>query len=203
MITMPKRKGNFNAWRLEKLADPVNAANYLSAALEDSPEIFLDAVKDVIQATSVSKIAQKANLTRESIYRSFSATGNPTLETLTSVLDALGLKLSKIAPRCGSLTSSPPLSGTATRRHKGRSKYGRRGLRDRSQLLLPFDSAWPAWATANATRAGNIGTIITASHAFGTPRVPQQVESQRSSEEWMSYVPHQQGTANPTYAYAQ
>jgi probable addiction module antidote protein len=133
---MPKRKGNFNAWRLEKLADPVNAANYLSAALEDSPDIFLDAVKDVIQATSVSKIAQKANLTRESIYRSFSATGNPTLETLTSVLDALGLKLSKIAPRCGSLTSSSPLSGSATRRHNGRSKYGRRGLRDRSQLLL-------------------------------------------------------------------
>lgn len=100
---MPKRTGDFNSWRLEKLADPVKAANYLNAALEDSPDVFLDAIKDVIQARKVSTVAKQAGLTRESLYRSFSANGNPTLETLRSVLKALDLKISGVVPLSASL----------------------------------------------------------------------------------------------------
>ena len=60
---------------LAALLDPVEASAYLNAALEDSPEAFLKALKNV----------------------ALSEQGNPTFETLSSVLGALGMKLS-IAP---------------------------------------------------------------------------------------------------------
>jgi probable addiction module antidote protein len=88
---MPKRTGNFNVWRLEKLTDPANAANFLNAAREESLEIFLDALGDVIQARNVSAVAKEVGMARESIYRSFSSAGNPTLGTLDSILSAIGL----------------------------------------------------------------------------------------------------------------
>ncbi len=78
---------------LEALQDPEEAANYLNVALEDSPEMFRKACLNVIQARQVAKVAKKAGVTRENLYRSFSATGNPTLETLHSVLQAVGLSL--------------------------------------------------------------------------------------------------------------
>jgi len=103
---VPKRTGDFHAWRSQKLADPVNAANYLNAALEDSPEIFLSAIKDVIKAReSVTAVAGMAGVAPETLHRTFSATGNPTLETLSSVLGVLGLKIS-IAPASGLATGN-------------------------------------------------------------------------------------------------
>lgn len=78
---------------LEALQDPEEAANYLNVALEDSPEMFRKACLNVVQARQVATVAKKAGVTRENLYRSFSATGNPTLETLHSVLQAVGLDL--------------------------------------------------------------------------------------------------------------
>jgi probable addiction module antidote protein len=96
---MPKRTaGDFNSWHLEKLSNPTNAANYLNAVLEDSPELILDAVKDVVQARKVSEVAKQAGVTRESIYRTFSAGGNPTLETLKGVFQALNIQISGFKP---------------------------------------------------------------------------------------------------------
>lgn len=196
---MPKRKGNFNAWRLEKLADPINAANYLNAALEEAPEIFLDVVKDVIQATSVSKVAKKARVTRESIYRSFSATGNPTLETLVSVLHALNLKISKVVPLCGfSESSSSP--GSAGKAHKPRTRHGRRGLRDHRQLSLAFESAWLAPASPNVSKIEGLGTTIATSRASDTIRTPQRVVVQQEAPPWLL---NQGRATSHTYAYAQ
>lgn len=90
---MPKRTGNFDAWRLQKLTDPENAAIFLNAALQDSLDIFLEALGDVVQARNVSAVAKTVGMARESIYRSFSLTGNPTLDKLGSVLGAVGLKI--------------------------------------------------------------------------------------------------------------
>jgi probable addiction module antidote protein len=45
----------------------------------------------------MSKVAKDAGIQRETLYRAFSEQGNPTFETLSSVLRALGMKLS-IAP---------------------------------------------------------------------------------------------------------
>jgi len=78
---------------LEAVADPAEAAHYLSAAIEDSPEMFLKALRNVAQARQMAKVAQEAGIQRESLYRALSSEGNPTLGTLHSVLHALGLKL--------------------------------------------------------------------------------------------------------------
>jgi probable addiction module antidote protein len=82
---------------LTALLDPVEASAYLNADLEDSPEAFLKALKNVAQARQMAKVAKDAGVQRETLYRSLSEQGNPTFETLSSVLGALGMKLS-IAP---------------------------------------------------------------------------------------------------------
>lgn len=84
----------------EILKDPEVAALYLEDILQDGDmELFKLALKDVAAARlgSVKALAQKANVGRESLYKSLSKTGNPRLETLTKILDAAGLRLS-IAP---------------------------------------------------------------------------------------------------------
>ena len=78
---------------LESLADPDEAVAYLNAGLEDSPEAFLKALKNVAQARQMTKVAKDAGVQRETLYRSLSEQGNPTLGTLLGVLSAMGLKL--------------------------------------------------------------------------------------------------------------
>ena len=102
---------------LEALQDPEEAANYLNVALEDSPEMFRKACLNVIQARQVATVAKKSGVTRENLYRSFSATGNPTLETLHSVLQALDLHLGVQAQAgSGSLRRGKPAVKRAGRR---------------------------------------------------------------------------------------
>ena len=73
------------------------AAVYLAKAHEYGRPSFLLAVRDLIRAYGgPSEVARLANIRRESIYRSFSKNGNPTLNTLVAVLNALGLDLSII-----------------------------------------------------------------------------------------------------------
>jgi probable addiction module antidote protein len=78
---------------LQDLSDPLEAEHYLNAVLEDYPDGFLKALRNVAQARQMAKVAQDAGIQRESLYRALSEDGNPTLETLTAVLDALGLRL--------------------------------------------------------------------------------------------------------------
>jgi len=79
----------------EALADPAEAAAYLSAALEDGdPAVFLLALKDVANIHGgVAKIARAARLNRESTYRMLSESGNPTVASLNALLQSLGLRL--------------------------------------------------------------------------------------------------------------
>jgi len=79
----------------EDLLDPVEAAEYLNAALEDgSLKVFLMALKDVANAKGISEIARETKLNRENLYRILSTQGNPKLKSLNSVLHSVGLKLS-------------------------------------------------------------------------------------------------------------
>jgi probable addiction module antidote protein len=79
----------------EDLRDPVEAAEYLNAALEDgSQEVFLMALKDVANAKGISEVARETKLNRENLYRILSTQGNPKLKSLNSVLHSVGLKLS-------------------------------------------------------------------------------------------------------------
>jgi probable addiction module antidote protein len=75
------------------------ATKYLSAAYADSPEAFLVALRDVAEAQKgMAKIAKKARVNRENLYRTLSERGNPTLNTVGSVLDALGIAV-KFEPK--------------------------------------------------------------------------------------------------------
>jgi len=84
----------------ELFKDPETAALYLAEILQDNDvELFKLALKDVAAARlgSVKALAEKAEVGRESLYKSLSETGNPKLETLTKVLGAAGLQLSVTA----------------------------------------------------------------------------------------------------------
>lgn len=83
---------------LENLTDPEEAAAYIVAARAHSMEMFLTAIRDVAQAHQMASVAKLSGVTRENLYRAFSAEGNPTTYTLNSVLSAVGLEL-LVAPK--------------------------------------------------------------------------------------------------------
>ena len=81
---------------LEALRDPQEAAAYLDAALEAGDrEAFLLALRHVAEAQlgSMSRLAERTGLSRESLYRTLSGAGNPELMSLTKLLQAVGLRL--------------------------------------------------------------------------------------------------------------
>jgi len=90
---MPSKTRPYREALLEALVDPTEAKHYLNTALADSPEMFLKALRNVAQARQMSTVARMAGITRESLYRATSDIGNPTLETLESILGALGFEL--------------------------------------------------------------------------------------------------------------
>lgn len=114
------RNVNYKGDLLEDLQnDPGFAAAYLSAAIADSREAFLIALRDVAEAKQgMSQLANRARVNRESLYRALSEDGNPRFSTLESVLDALGMGLSiklKITPK-----RTPKGRQRAPRRRAGR-----------------------------------------------------------------------------------
>jgi probable addiction module antidote protein len=86
---------SYEAFLHKELQDPELAAAYLTAALtEGSTEEFLLALRSVADAHGgVSVVAEAADLNRQTLYRTLSGQGNPTISTLRSVLRALGLEL--------------------------------------------------------------------------------------------------------------
>lgn len=78
----------------EDLADPVEAAGYLSACLEEGPEVFLLGLRDVAKAQGgMTKLARGAELSREPLYRMLSENGNPTFASITAIVRSLGIRL--------------------------------------------------------------------------------------------------------------
>ncbi len=90
------KKKSYHEDLIESLKDPEEAIGYLRAALEenDMPEVFLLALRNVAEARGMSQLAREAHLNRENLYKILSKRGNPELESLYAILDALGLKLS-------------------------------------------------------------------------------------------------------------
>ncbi|WP_339056777.1 addiction module antidote protein [Candidatus Regiella endosymbiont of Tuberolachnus salignus] len=83
--------------------DPDFAEFYLHAAFEELDEEsgeagFLLALRHIVEARGgMGMIAEKAGLSRESLYRALSPKGNPTLKTMKQVVHATGLKFAAIA----------------------------------------------------------------------------------------------------------
>jgi probable addiction module antidote protein len=87
-------------WLLEKLLDAEFAAQFLNAAGEDDDtKTYLTALRKVVDARGgIASVAEKTDLSRETLYRTLSSSGNPTIKTLSAVLKATGLKFGVSAP---------------------------------------------------------------------------------------------------------
>lgn len=71
---------------------------YLIAAAEDpNPEVFLLALNNVAKARGMAKVAKSAGLGRESLYKALSAGAHPRFETISAVMNALGVRFT-VAP---------------------------------------------------------------------------------------------------------
>ncbi|MFO1311557.1 MAG: addiction module antidote protein [Burkholderiales bacterium] len=79
----------------QHLADDKNAAALLNAALETGDEgDVMYALRAIAAAKGgVAQIAKATGLSRETLYRTLSRSGNPRLSTLLAVMRAAGVRL--------------------------------------------------------------------------------------------------------------
>ncbi len=93
---MTKKITSYQEDLIEALKDPIEAAEYLNAAIEDgNKEVFLLAMRNVAEAHGgMSAVAKKAHINRESLYRMLSKKGNPELKSVFNLLHVVGLKIS-------------------------------------------------------------------------------------------------------------
>lgn len=69
-------------------------AEYLQCVLEENDlNTLLLALGDIARARGMSAIAQDCGLGRESLYKALRADANPRYETISKVIQALGLQL--------------------------------------------------------------------------------------------------------------
>lgn len=77
--------------------DPDMALDYLRTAFDELDEeggesAFLLALRHVVEAQGgMAAVAERAKVSRESLYRALSPRGNPTLRTMTAVIKATGI----------------------------------------------------------------------------------------------------------------
>lgn len=81
---------------IRDLKNPKEAAAYLNAALEaGDKQAFLLALRNVAEASGgMTRLARQTRMHRISIYKMTSKRGNPSIDSIMNLLDALGLKLS-------------------------------------------------------------------------------------------------------------
>ncbi|MCG8530499.1 MAG: putative addiction module antidote protein [Desulfovibrionales bacterium] len=85
----------------EYLKDEETITAYLNALLEEGgTELFLEGIKDVAKARGMSQLAKDTGLGRESLYKSLSKGKQPRYETVSKILNGLGVRL-QVQP-CGS-----------------------------------------------------------------------------------------------------
>ena len=91
---MPRSR-DYQESLLEALTDPLEAAEYLNAALEEGDRaLFLLCLKNVVQAQGgVAKISKESTLNRESLYKMLSHKGNPKVSNLDALLHAMNMRL--------------------------------------------------------------------------------------------------------------
>lgn len=76
----------------EYLKDEETIAAYLNALLEEGgTELFLEGIKDVAKARGMTQLAKDTGLGRESLYKSLSKGKRPQHETVSRILNGLGV----------------------------------------------------------------------------------------------------------------
>lgn len=78
----------------EDLSSDEAIATFMAEAFETEDAAYIaHALGVVARAKGMTQIAKDTGLSREQLYRSFSATGNPTLKTTIAVMKSLGIEL--------------------------------------------------------------------------------------------------------------
>lgn len=82
---------------LSSLTDPELAAAYVANCLsetgKDRSKLLLAALMNVARAQGISKLAHGSETRRRMIYKTFAENSNPSLSTLESILEDMGLTL--------------------------------------------------------------------------------------------------------------
>lgn len=105
----------------EFLKNPEAIQHYMDEAFATGDPAFIaHALGTVARAKSMTEIARKTGLSRESLYRALSAGGRPELTTIMKVLSALDLQLSTQPAR------RPPAKAKSAQRAAPRGKPARR-----------------------------------------------------------------------------
>ena len=80
---------------MKHLAHPAEAAAYLNAVAEGSGvRDLLKAVRNVVEAQGgVGVLAKKTKLSRTTLYKTLSSSGNPAVSTLEGILAVYGLRI--------------------------------------------------------------------------------------------------------------
>lgn len=82
------------------LRSATERAAYLEAHIEESggdPYWIAIALNNIARSVGMTEVSRKANVSRESLYKSLSGTGNPEFMTIVKVMAALGLRF-RVAP---------------------------------------------------------------------------------------------------------
>ena len=97
---MPKRGGRavgmaFREFDAAEFIDtPEAVVDYLNVVAEENGLAALyEALGTVARSEGMSRIAERTGLSRESLYKALSASGNPSFATVNKVLRACGLRL--------------------------------------------------------------------------------------------------------------
>ena len=101
VVSKHSRSVDYYAELIESLKDHKHAVAYLNAALEESlkgdaesQKLLLLALKNVVEAQgNISDLAKRSKIRRESIYKMLSDTGNPYLQSFTSLIHAMGFNI--------------------------------------------------------------------------------------------------------------
>lgn len=86
---------SYHSYLIGSLKDPQEASGYLNAALEDGDiDGFLEALRHVVEAQGgIGLLSQKAEKSRNSLYKTVTKTGNPYLRNTNDILHSMGFKL--------------------------------------------------------------------------------------------------------------
>jgi probable addiction module antidote protein len=95
----PMTKSKFSPFDVaDHINTPGDAAHYLDAVLADGDANEIAETPGIVaRSQGMAMLAAESGLSRETLYRTLSDTGNPRLATLISVLRAMGLRLSVTA----------------------------------------------------------------------------------------------------------
>lgn len=92
-----------NRWDASQYLETVeDKLVYLDEATgSGDPSLLQAALGDMAKAKGMAEVARAAGVGRESLYKSLSATGNPSFQTVAKVIEALGGQLT-VAPKAAS-----------------------------------------------------------------------------------------------------